>query len=290
MSETQITETKVTRPAEGQPAQQAPAEAPTQEKADKAAVEQVANAKTDADFSKQFAALSKKQKEMYVREQALKEKEKLIAEIEADERLKEEDPYGYFKKKGLKLDTILQRAAKDGEEPTVEDKISAIEKRIDNYLQQKEKEKQEHEENQKRLSAESEQKAIDDHKKKIENYVKGDTDKFELINALGAFENVFDEIQRHFDEKGELLTIEEASLKIEEELYEQFKQLTSLKKFAGQKTTESDPTKAASTETRPSLTLNSTFTPTTPDPAPEGASEEDRMELAKKLLASSWKK
>lgn len=241
------------------------------------------------DVSREFAALTRKQKEIYAKEKELKEKEALIKQMEELEALKDQDPLEYLNKKGLKFDDIVQRALKNGEEPTPEDKISALEKRIEQLVKAQEEKERQKEEDAKRAKQEADEKAIASFKEKIKNDISGNLDRFELINHEGAFDIVFDVIEEAWlaDKTKPLMSIEEAADLVEAHFLEKYQKALGLKKLGNKPATEAKDLNAVETESLPAPTLKSNVTPSSSNTTKDYMSFEERMEEAKKLMRAN---
>lgn len=214
------------------PAPQAsPASAPAA-MPDKAAVDEVKKAQDqeDPEFTAKFAALTRKQKELFVREQEIKKKWDLVQKYEQMEKLKAEDPYKFAKEQGLDFDRLVQGAVKDGEPPTIEDKIAAMEKKIAAYEKEKE-------ESLKQSQERESQNKVDAFKKSIDDVISTNADKYELISLEGANETVFEVIQQHFlrteseTGTGELLSVDAAADMVEKFLNDKALKLLQAKKL-----------------------------------------------------------
>lgn len=238
------------------------------------------------DVSREFAALTRKQKEIYQKEKELKEKEAMIRQIEELEALKDQDPLEYLNKKGLKFDDIVQRALKNGEEPTPEDKISALEKRIEQLVKAQEEKERLKEEDAKRAKQEADEKAIASFKEKIKNDISGNLDKYELINHEGAFDIVFDVIEEAWlaDKTKPLMSIESAADLVEAHFFEKYQKALGLKKLASKAATKPESLNAVETESFPAPTLKSSVTPSSSNTAKDYMTFEERMEEAKKVM------
>lgn len=241
------------------------------------------------DVSREFAALTRKQKEIYAKEKELKEKEALIKQMEELEALKDQDPLEYLNKKGLKFDDIVQRALENGEEPTPEDKISALEKRIEQLVKAQEEKERQKEEDAKRAKQEADEKAIASFKEKIKNDISGNLDRFELINHEGAFDIVFDVIEEAWlaDKTKPLMSIEEAADLVEAHFLEKYQKALGLKKLGNKPATEAKDLNAVETESLPAPTLKSNVTPSSSNTTKDYMSFEERMEEAKKLMRAN---
>lgn len=241
------------------------------------------------DVSREFAALTRKQKEIYQKEKELKEKEAMIRQIEELEALKDQDPLEYLNKKGLKFDDIVQRALKNGEEPTPEDKITALEKRIEQLVKAQEEKERLKEEEAKKAKQEADEKAIASFKEKIKNDISGNLDRYELINHEGAFDIVFDVIEEKWlaDKTKPLMSIEEAADLVEAHFLEKYQKALGLKKLGNKPATEAKDLDAVETESLPAPTLKSNVTPSSSNTTKDYMSFEERMEEAKKLMRAN---
>lgn len=238
------------------------------------------------DVSREFAALTRKQKEIYLKEKELKEKEAMIKQIEELEALKDQDPLEYLSKKGLKFDDIVQRALKNGEEPTPEDKITALEKKIEQMIKAQEEKERLKEEESKKAKQEADEKAIVSFKEKIKNQLSGDLDRFELINHEGAFDIVFDVIEESWlaDKTKPLMKIEEAAELVEQHFLEKYQKALGLKKLGTKVAKEPEGLNAVETESLPAPTLKSSVTPSSSNTTKDYMTFEERMEEAKKVM------
>lgn len=283
MSET-IQAAATPQPAAGFIAEQANPAAATPETKAASTVEQPQNPAPapDADTAKQFAALSKRQKELFLREQELNSRLNKLKEQEEIEALREANPLEYIKKKGLKFEDLMQKALKDGEEPTTEEKLAAIQKRLDDELKAREDEKKKQLEDAEKAKKDAEQKFIDDYKKKIETDIKAEADKYELINTQNAFGLVFSVIEENWEKNREVMSIQDAADKVEDYLLVEAKKLLALKKL-GISSAKPDPEAQIHTKTE-MPTLNSSTTPSTTTRTDKYLSDEESLAEAAKLL------
>lgn len=178
----------------------------------------------EVDFSSRFAALSKRERDAVAREQRLK---KLLEEKE--EKLK---PWEEFESKksrakedvsvvdeilqkhlGISFEDYLNMKVSQGEkpEPTLDDKYKEIEKRLNDY-EERQKSQKELEEQQKA------EQQISLFKNEISDHIKKNVEKYELINHFGLSDEVFNKINAHFSETGELMEFDEACNLIESDM------------------------------------------------------------------------
>lgn len=240
------------------------------------------------DISREFAALTRKQKEIYLKEKELKEREARFKEIDSLEALKDTDPLEYLTKKGLKFDDIVQKVLKQGEEPTSDDKISLLEKRIEAMVKAQEDKERAREEEFKKSKADADEKAIANFREKIKNDLSSDMDKYEFINHEGAFDTVFEVIEEKWlqDKTKPLMSVSEAADLVEKHFEDKYLKAMTLKKLGNKPATEARFQDAVQTESVPAPTLKSNMTPSSTNSSKDHLTFEDRIEEAKKLMRS----
>lgn len=198
------------------------------------------------DFSRKFAALSRREKEIRAKEV---EYDKRIAELEQrfnsfnqqsepepepelpiEYRLKK-DPLRALEEMGLSYDKLTELALNDGKlTPEMQMKLMREElegdykkkfEDLENRLLEKEKS--------------DEQRRYDDiqrgFKNEIDEYVNSNLDKYELIQANEANDIIYDVIEEHYNDTGRILDIEEAAQAVENYLEEEAQKLLKLGKL-----------------------------------------------------------
>jgi hypothetical protein len=188
-------------------------------------------ASTADQFAEKFALITKKERQLFQKEQRLKELQDKIQRYEYLEKLKNENPLQFLKEINLDLESTLIQAAKAGEPPTVDDKLSKLEAEIQR-LQNMLKEKEEFE------AKVKEEKAIATFKQNLRNHIQAKPDDYELIIANDAFETVFDVIDAHYQKtqkengEGEILDFDKAAQLVENYLLENSKKAIRTKKLS----------------------------------------------------------
>jgi hypothetical protein len=290
-----------------QPSQQASAAAQTAAPAasDKAAVTDVQQAQKEQDpeFASKFAALTRKQKEIYFKEQELKKREEKVSKYESWEKLKTDNPFQFALEHGLDIDGLIKGAVKHGEPTSVEDKLEQLQKKVEAY----EKAEQE-----KVLKSQQDQEkqSIDNFKKSIKDKLSSDLDKYELINLHGDFETVYDLMNERFlaahTEYGgeippeilkDILDVEKAAEEVENYFLNNAKKLLGARKLGAQpaKTNPESQDAVADKNKKPEigelvpddergLTLSGALTPASGSPAPTRESPEE----AKRRIAAEF--
>ena len=205
-------------------------------------LEQASNPDRD-DFSRKFAALSRREKEIRAKEV---EYDQRIAELEARFQPKKEVekepelPFEYRLKQnplkaledmGLSYDKLTELALNDGK-LTPDMQMRLMREELENDYKSKYKELEdriiEKEKN-------DEQRRYDEietgFKNEIEAFVSSKPEQFELIQANEAKEVVYEVIEEHYNETGKILDIEEAANAVESYLEEEAEKLLKLGKL-----------------------------------------------------------
>ena len=205
------------------------------------------------DFSRKFAALSRREKEIRAKEA---EYDKRIAELEErlgsfgkkpepepelpiEYRLKK-DPLRALEDMGLSYDKLTELALNDGKlTPEMQMRLMREElegdykkkfEELENRLIEKEKN--------------DEQRRYDDIQRgfqnEIEDFVESNADKYELIQANEANDIIYDVIEEHYNDTGRILDIEEAAEAVENYLEEEAEKIFRLGKFRSKFGIEND--------------------------------------------------
>jgi len=205
-------------------------------------LEQASNPDRD-DFSRKFAALSRREKEIRAKEV---EYDQRIAELEARFQPKKEVekepelPFEYRLKQnplkaledmGLSYDKLTELALNDGK-LTPDMQMRLMREELENDYKSKYKELEdriiEKEKN-------DEQRRYDEietgFKNEIEAFVSSKPEQFELIQANEAKDVVYEVIEEHYNETGKILDIEEAANAVESYLEEEAEKLLKLGKL-----------------------------------------------------------
>lgn len=190
-------------------------------------------------FAAKFAALSRKEKairqreaqlqrQMQQLEQRLQAAEAQSKEIESYKSLPErlrKDPLKVLEESGLKFEQLAEMVLNDGK-PTQDMVLSEYERKVMAKMQELENKLAEKE---LREAQEREEAAIESFKAQLTDFV-NKTDDYELIRANDAVDIVFEVIETHHAETGEILSNKEASDMVEEYLLEEAKKLVDREK------------------------------------------------------------
>lgn len=208
----------------------APEVAPVEQAAVADGIAPVPETKTDEALSPKFAALARQTKMIRQQQMALKQQEDALkvrmAEYESNyipkDRIKS-DPISVLTDNGYTFDQIAQillnqSGPQDPYQKRMEAKIAELEKKTQEPLKKfEEVEKQQREQ------------ALSQMRFEAKALIESDPE-FETIKTMGAHEKVVDLITRTWDELGQLLTVEDASKRIEAGLLEQALKYASLAK------------------------------------------------------------
>jgi hypothetical protein len=288
MSENEVITVDLSQPVQSE----ATPEETTEETTEVETTQEPEQPKEDPKFSQRFAALSKKEKELYQKEKALKESLQKLEEFNATLSKSKEDPLVLLKAAGFNsLEDYLQAViSTDKEAPDpYKQKVDQIEKEIEAYKAAQEEQRKAYEEQVK-------QEQLTQIHNQINSFITEQGDKYELIQAYNAIEDVWSLIERvYIETKGEThLTIEQASDEVEKYYFDKAKEeaerVLKLKKLALKAESPKEETPKR-TETKevvkdefdlpPTLTNAST---SIPNPSTPMLSREERLKRAASKL------
>ena len=260
--------------------------------------------KVEDAFSKKFAALSRKEKQVHQAERAGKDRiakleaqysEKLaalearMAALDAKPAAPAQQPLEYRLKQnplkalqelGLGYDKITELALNDGKltpEMQMELWKQDLEQKQGSELDKIRRELQEREQNQ---QSAREQEVLNNFKLSINNFIDDNADTYELIKSTGQSDLVFRVIDEHFQSSGKVLSTKEASDHVEAHLESEARKLLSLKKLAAQKVAPALQPKVKVS----SPTLSNSSTQALSTPSKRFLSNDESLAEAAKLL------
>lgn len=232
-----------------------------------------------ADFSSQFAALSRKERDLHLRQKELAAQEqrmgdmaKKLEDYEKTMSLAKENPEAFLERSGLSMKELLTRELNGGDLPeneVLKKQLADQAKQIEDLRQsQVEKEKQAEQQRLHQLRTDY----VDQIKTTIDNV---DGDKFELVKAANAYETVYAVLQESYNETGKDIGME-AAAGIVEDYYrkelERYKDTAVLKKLSGGSTEPVQnelATSPAESEQKPRTTRTLENTPVATPAEPE---------------------
>jgi hypothetical protein len=190
------------------------------------------------EFSSKFAALAKKERlarqtilQAKQREQQLAERERLIAERErAWEDEFRSSPLDALKKRNLSYEDLTKAALNNGRfEADVE--IKNVRDEISKFKLEQEQKEKERIEAQRQAQEQEEAQAIESYKGRIDQFLKANTEKYELTALYEATDLVFTTIEKNFETTNKVLSTEEACQLVEEYLESELDKTAKTKKF-----------------------------------------------------------
>ena len=253
----------------------------------------------DNDFSQRLAILAKKekgllekQKSWTQRQKEIEEKEKKLAEWEGMEKLAQENPYEFFKKKGISYENLQEKmlaSLTDEEMDPIQKQLKELKtqlaskddeykKLLDDRLAEQDAKKKETE------NIEQEKY----YKSELNKYITNSGEKYDLIKTFGAADEVFDVIKQVFiktSERGapKLMTFTEGCELYEKKLEETVQgmsQSNKVKKLLGFGNGEDD---FLSQLVSGQKTIDDSFSQSSAN-SPELKTEEERFRAAKKIF------
>jgi hypothetical protein len=251
----------------------------------------------DNQFSKKFAALSRKEKALREKEQEYESKfAEMQAQLEALQAPKEEpkepelpleyrlrkDPMGTLAELGLGYDKLTELALNDGKLST-DMQMQLMREELEKGYQSKfaeleakliEKEKAEEESHYNQV--------INNFKNEIETHIQSNTEEYELIAASESQNLVYDVIDEHYQETGKIMNIKEASDLVEEHLLEEARKFTKLKKLSAAQAEQAKPSTPENGQSP--LTLSNTHSAQVPLSAEQKLSDEESKAAIAQLL------
>jgi DNA repair exonuclease SbcCD ATPase subunit len=256
----------------------------------------------DNDLAQKLAILSKKEKgilsknqEIQAKLKEIEEKNSRLSKWEEYEKLVTENPMEFFKQKGLSFEQVQQKMLESLSDEDIDpiqkqlkelsSKLASKDKEIEELLNKKLSEK---EESEKAKNLENQSKH---YQAELNKFLDTNKDEYELVNAFGASEEVFNVIKEVYLKTSEsgapkLMTFKEASDLYEKKLVDTLQSMKELKKvksmFGSQE--ESDILAAMSGIS----TIDDSFTQSS-STSPELKTEEERVRAAAKLFEQQMK-
>jgi hypothetical protein len=195
-------------------------------------------------FASKFAALSRKEKALRDKEaeyeSKFEEMERRLAEYESKpkepevnwEQLFRRDPLRALEEAGMGYDKLTELALNDGK-LTPEMQLSAMREEIEGDYQRRFEELENKLAEKEKAEEEAYYDSVQENfQEEIGNFVEQNQEKYELIEASQANDLVFDVIEEHYNETGNVLNIEEAADAVESYLEEEAHKFMKLKKIS----------------------------------------------------------
>ena len=276
------------------------------EKKDEAAQEVKKEEKVETNkFASKFAALSRREKQLKAKEAELSKK---LADLEKAQVSKEEkakipepkkpedfdrkfqrefrrDPFGALEKLGIPYDKLTELAIND-KKLTPDMQMKLMREEIEDGYKDK------FEQLEKRLTDKEEQEKVARYDKiqknymnKISNFVEKNVDTYEFIQANGAYEVVYDVVEKHYKDSGKILTIKEAADAVEAHFEGEAEKLLKLKKVGSRLQSYMQQQEKAKEPSKKPVTLTNAHSQQSFEEQPKRqlTDEESKREIAKLL-------
>lgn len=247
-------------------------------------------------FSKGFAAMAKKDKELRARNAQIRQKEIQIQEKEAQfarfEQLKAQNPAEAIKTLGISYEDVTNSLLNGGT-PSTEVEIKNIKQQMAEYIQKQEAEKQALVQKQQQAQVAQTQQVLSTFKTEVAEFVKANPEAYKLTNVEGeeAYKLIADTVENVFYATKKIISKEEAAKTVEEYLKKDAEAKWAAMGFKtepSKSATASTPQakaqvameRAANTLSGPRPTLNNTMTSSTTPSLTSPRIESDRMARA----------
>jgi hypothetical protein len=191
-------------------------------------------------------------------------------------------------KAGLSFDEVAQLMLSNAQTPKEVLEIKSELKTLRSQLEEKEEKDKQERVNSTRSYIDSQ---IEIYKEDVKEHVQKNPDRFELIIANEAIEDVFSVVEKFFEETGEIVSPEEAATFVEQTLEEEAEKFLKAKKFSSRLAPKVEPTQETAKQDaresrRPSPTIGNraSVSPSVPVKTPEANTEEERMARAMAVL------
>lgn len=250
----------------------------------------------DDRFASKFAALSRKEKALRAKEQEIQKK---LADFESMSKQREEEykpfaslkdrvktePLKVLEEHGLTYEQLTKMILEGDGGPTpemkVDNTISQLQQKIEQLESRLTKEKEDQEKSVKDMQEEASKRAEDNFKVEIKNLVNSD-EKYELIKAHDAIQDVFEVVEQYYYKTGKLLSKEEAADQVEAALEEEVNKMLSLEKIK-KKLGAAGSTKS-NTDVQEQLTLSNDLATESVNTSGEFLSDEESKKRAAQLI------
>lgn len=237
--------------------------------------------------SDKFAALARKEAEVFRKAQAVRQQQAALArqaeEIKAFQQAKQSallNPLDALKQLGLTYEQITEYVLNDNK-PTPNAEVQAVRQEIEEFKRSQREEQQRLLEQQKAIATAEQQQIVEQFREEVNEYVSQHSETYELTALYNGANLVSDVIEEHFKQSGKLLSIPEAAKLVEEHYEDLARKTLATKKFAATQQKAASPQEVQQTPAPrmgPTLTNNLTATVAANPQRPR--SDEDRIRAA----------
>lgn len=178
-------------------------------------------------WDSRFANLSRKEKAILQREQSIKD---MSAKIEAYEKAQagiKENPMAVLEQMGMSFDELVNHQLNIGQEPkelSADDKYRSLEEKI----QKMDEDRISREKN---VEKENADRQVSSFKADIVDFIEEKGEELSTIHTLGEHDLVFNVIEEHYNNTGEIMEVEEAAKGVEAKLQEMVLDVAKLPKY-----------------------------------------------------------
>ena len=237
-------------------------------------------------LAKKEAAIVRQRHELKAQMEAMtsqrSEMEKLRAEIDEVKGRKasyRSNPLAALEDAGLSYKELTDFILNNNTVST-ESQIKALQDKISEVENARQRDHQEREENSKRQAAEREVQVIAEFKNEISNFISSKKDDYELTNLYESSDLVYDTVEAYFEKTSKVLSIPEACQLVETYLEKQVEKSLQTKKLGSRFQKPAEESIAKSDPQAPRRTLNNqNYTSSTPSMVSPKV-ENDRMTRA----------
>jgi hypothetical protein len=240
------------------------------------------DAPSEERLAPRFAELARREKLITAREAEWRPKFDEAERFAGAKAKLREDPFAALELLGCTMQDIVDAALRHGEPETVELKIERLEReRADERRAAQE------------MSEQHAQRVLDEHRHMTVQFVDSRPDEYEMLVATGQQHVVFDMIESHWAETGEVLPVADAATVAEDYFLEEAERLMATKKLSS-KRLSSKYRPPASLEgggaRAPSMSAASTKGAPAAPAAPTGETHEQRIQRIASGIASRQKR
>jgi hypothetical protein len=215
--------------------------------------------------SERFAALARKEAEVYRKQQAVRQQQAEIArqaeEVKAFRDLQRQaalNPLEALKALGLSYEQITEYMMNDNK-PTPSLEVVSLRQELEEFKKQSQAERDAARKQAQELAAKEQQQIIEQFRGEVSEYVKQHSETYELTALYGADNLVYQVIEEAFNQSGKVLAIPEAAKMVEEHLEELAQQAQRTKKFAAKQSVTSPQASVAASAPKPGPTLSNSL-------------------------------
>lgn len=195
--------------------------------------------------SSRFAALARKEQEVFRKQQAIRQQQAELArqaeEIRAFNSMRQQalqNPLEALKSLGLTYEQITDYVLNDNK-PTPSLEVQSVRQEIEALKQQQQLERQRILEEQRQMQTQQQQEIIENFREEVNEYVAQHADTYELTSLYGGANLVFQVIEEHYTQQlndgigaPKVMSIPEAAKLVEEHYEDLARKAQATKKFA----------------------------------------------------------